>query len=138
MSKTPATKITIVRVEGPNALCYKEVSFEGSDCWAQAHRYLVSQGETFPRTGGYDKHDFVVTFGDGETWEGRLDCQHPDCADPDLDVAQHVYHFAAFYAGTYRPSHMTQERYEAFLGRSKKTSANMRRFLETYEVPEAA
>lgn len=138
MCKTPAIKITIIRAEGPAALCGTPQIFEGTDCWEQARRYLVSQGDTFPQHGGYDKHDFEVVFADGETWEGRLDCQHPECEDPDLDVAQHVYHFATCYGGLRCPLHMTPERYEKFLKHYGDMPAQMREFLAKYEIPEAA
>lgn len=130
-----AAKITITRAEGPTALCGISQTFEGPDCWAEANRYLHRMSISFPKEGGYDKHDFRVEFADGETWDGRLDCKHFSCEGSDLDVAKHVAGFARFYAGLACPSHMTEEKYRKVLSHYEDVGAMMREFLDTYEVP---
>lgn len=130
-----ATSITIERAEGPCDLCGTPRVFKGPNCWATANAWLLSQSNTFPPSGGYDKHDFKVLFEDGFEYEGRLDCKHATCADNDLDVAGHVASFVLFYAGRRCPAHMTQDRYEAFLSRQQDEVAEAVEFLATYAVP---
>jgi len=89
-AKIPAVRITITRAEGPRDLCRKPHTFEGSRCWVAARAWLMGQSETFPASGGYDKHDFTVEFADGETYKGRLDCKASDQDNADLDPAAHV------------------------------------------------
>jgi len=129
-----ATQITITRAEGPTALCGTPHTFEGPDCWTAARQHLFRQSTTFPAEGGYDKHDFVVTFTDGNTYEGRLDCKHASCGDPDLNVANHVRGYQEFYAGTRCPAYMSQERYDEFLSQNGH-SQEAEDFLANYEVP---
>jgi len=129
-----ATRIEITRGEGPAVLCGRTQTFDGPDCWAEANRWLFRQSTTFPRHGGYDKHDFVVTFDNGETYEGRLDCKHASCGGNDLNVASHVRGFQEFYAGVRRPAHMSPERYEEFM-RHNAHAEEARDFLANYAVP---
>lgn len=66
------TSVKIRRAEGPSNLCriWKEFkSIKNANSW------IASQMNTYPKV-GYDKHDYIVTFEDGSTYEGRLDCQH--------------------------------------------------------------
>ena len=69
-NKITVTKIEITRGEGPTALCGKKRTFKN---FAACERWLGSQASTFPKSGGYDKHDFAVTFADGRTYSGRFD-----------------------------------------------------------------
>ena len=130
-----ATQIVITRAEGPSALCGKPHTFDGPDCWAAARKWLFRQSTTFPSQGGYDKHDFSVTFADGYVYEGRLDCQHSTCSGADLNVASHVHSFLTFYAGKRRPDHMTRERYEDFLARQPDVVADCKDTLARYAIP---
>lgn len=137
MTTIRATRIVIDRAEGPSNLC-GSVTFDGDDCWERAGRWLSSQSDTYPRNGGYDKHDFKVVFADGYEYEGRLDCKHRDCDDADLDVRAHVRDFISFYAGRRRPDHMTAGEYEETLKmlhrRLDTTRAEYEEFLEAYDV----
>jgi len=131
-----ATKITITRAEGPTALCGKPRTFEGPDCWGEARRWLFSQSTTFPKHGGYDKHDFSVTFADGYVYEGRLDCKHPVCGpSADLNVGTHMRDFLRFYAGERCPAHMTPERYTGFLARQPDVVTDCKDTLARYAIP---
>jgi len=132
-----AIKITITRAEGPTALCGKPTAFEGPGCWEASRRWLFRQSTTYPAQGGYDKHDFSVTFADGYVYEGRLDCKHHTCDGADLNVAAHVRGFLRCYAGDRRPFHMTPERYEAFLARQPEVVADCKDTLARYEIPAA-
>lgn len=102
--QTPSKKIgvrsiTITRGEGPIDLCDKPRTFAS---WGDAETWLRSQGHTFPKDGTYDKHNFIVTFEDAETWEGRLDCKHPSCRDNDLDVKEHIRSLCEWHGGVAR------------------------------------
>jgi hypothetical protein len=70
-TKTPAIAIAITRAEGPVRLC-RTRTFK---TWKNAAAALLAAAATYPASGGYDKHDLVVTFADGETYKGRLDCK---------------------------------------------------------------
>lgn len=133
-----ATTITITRAEGPTRLCGKTQTFTGPSCWDQASKWLNSQSYSFPRGGGYDKHDFQVVFADGETYEGRLDCQHSLCSDPDLDVAKHVYDFVTFLAGQKRPPHESEQEYERHLANIEQSNPGSKagaiQWLQTYQI----
>lgn len=111
----PATKICIIRSEGPTELCNKPMLFTGPRCWTAARAWLFGQSETFPANGCYDKHDFTVEFADGERYSGTLDCKASDCDYADLDVAQHV---------------RTALIYMSSAGREEADT-----FLRTYEIP---
>lgn len=92
------TKVEIMRAEGPNVLV--TMKWEVFPTMAAASAWLRSQAHTFPQTGGYDKHDLKVTWDDGETYAGRLDCQGLGLEDNDLDVKQHI---TSFLKGIIRP-----------------------------------
>ncbi len=130
-----ATQITITRVEGPATLCGRPRGFKGPDCWSTASAWLLRKSSTFPTQGGYDKHAFSVTFADGYVYEGRLDCKHSTCPDPDLNVAAHVQSFIMFYAGNRRPAHMTTDRYQEFLAQDPDVVWDCEYTLARYAIP---
>ena len=76
-AKIPALTIAITRAEGPARLCRTRVF----KTWKNASAALLAAAHTYPEGGCYDKHDLVVTFADGETYSGRLDCKRDggDC-----------------------------------------------------------
>ena len=125
----PVKEITITRAEGPNLLCGRTFT---AHSFSEAAAWLISQAGTFPATGGYDKHDFKITWEDGETYSGQLDCKAEGCPDPDLDVFRHVFDEALFWTGRRCPAHMTPENYEAFLGREEKDSPGTRATWEKF------
>lgn len=134
--KKKAVKIKLTRAEGPHHLCGVVQEFEGDDCWRSASRWLWSQAYTFPKSGGYDKHDFVVTFEDGETYEGRLDCKSDLCGDSDINIAKHMSEFLGFLAGTRRPAHMSESDYRRYLGEVGGEDVDKAKaFLAEYEIP---
>lgn len=130
-----ATRITITRVEGPTKLCRKPKTFEGPRCWIAARVWLLGQSETFPASGGYDKHDFEVEFADGEKYAGRLDCKASDCEDADLDVAEHVRSFVEFMAGTRRPGWMNDLQWARALEQYAAERPAAIEYLATYAIP---
>ena len=127
VQKIPAVRVTVTRAEGPAALC--KTRWFGS--FANATAALLKGAHTYPKTGGYDKHDLEVRFADGEIYKGRLDCK----ADgSDCDVARHVREALEFYAGARKPAHMTDEQYSVYLRREPAEVAEALAFLATYEV----
>ena len=63
--KTPVASIEITRAEGPARLC----RIRTFKTWRNASAALAAAASTYPEGGAYDKHDFVVTFADGETYK---------------------------------------------------------------------
>lgn len=132
--KIPITSITITRAEGPHALC-TERSFAS---YAEANRWLFSNAETFPKGGGYDKHDFTVRFRDGAFYEGRLDCKHFDDPDPDLWVGEHIRAFSECYSGRHKPAHLSEESWARFVSRlDPATVAFHAGILDNYALDDA-
>ena len=125
--KTPVTSIEITRAEGPARLC----RIRTFKTWRNASAALAAAANTYPEGGAYDKHDLVVTFADGETYKGRLDCKRDGS---DCDVAAHVRETLEFYAGARRPAHMTPEQYSTYLRREPADVAEALTFLATYEI----
>lgn len=69
---------------------------------------------TAPASGGYDKCDFIITWEDGETYEGRFDLTREDRRRSDL-LEKHVWESLTFSAGVRKPSHLSKEDYERYL-----------------------
>jgi hypothetical protein len=69
--------------------------------------------ETAPDAGGYNKCDFVITWPQGGTYEGRYDLKHHTCVAPSR--RGHVQDVAECYSGQKRPAHMTQAQYEDWI-----------------------
>jgi hypothetical protein len=111
----PVKRITIERAEGPSNLCV-EVAFTS---WNEASHWMYGQSHTFPKTGGYDKHDLTVEWQDGTTIGCRLDAKHIDCEHNELDVAERIWQCVSFYSGIRKPSRMTDEQYKAYVALKK-------------------
>ena len=126
-SKIHAVAIAITRAEGPARLC-RTRTFK---TWKNASAALLAACHTYPEGGCYDKHDLVVTFADGETYKGRLDCK---ANGDDCDVAVHVREYVEFLAGARRPDHMTPEQYSTYLRREPAVVGEALTFLATYEI----
>lgn len=130
----PVKKITITRAEGPTIKCGKPHEFPS---FIQASAWLWNQAYTFPKL-GYDKHDFKVEFEDGETYEGRLDCKHFSCTDPDLDIYQHLLSTCRWCAGREPYPHCGMEKYKAWMAQEDPaTIQSYGEFIDKYlvEVP---
>jgi len=130
-------EITITRADGPAALCNKPKYF---DSFESVSSWLMRESGSFPKTGGYDKHDFKIVFVDGETYEGRLDCKHHECPDNDLNLLQHVLTFCKFYAGKMDvlPDHLTKEDYRRLMDNyGMDTTKQYADLLEKYILPAA-
>ncbi len=133
--KIKATRIEFTYKEGRTDQMPKEwpVVCEGPDCWALAHKQLLDWSEVAPKTGGYDKTDFTVTYADGQTYSGRYDLKHTSI-EP-VDLPGHMQGFLGFYAGRMRPDHLTEERYRSFLATvPEDDKLGAAQFLDTYEI----
>lgn len=86
--------ITITRAEGFVDECDKP---ETATSWLAANAILRRWSETAPKTGGYDKCDFVIVFEDGEEYKGRYDLQHWTVETP--DIAKHVRSTISYLSG---------------------------------------
>ncbi len=132
-AKIQAVKISIKRAEGPRALCHRAMEFVGDDCWEQANEWLLAMSPTFPSS-GYDKHDFTITWANGETYFGRLDCKTEGCDGNDLDVADHVRSEAEFIAGLHRPAWMNDRQWSDCCARNELHRPEALSFLATYQI----
>ena len=131
-AKATVVGVEIDRAEGPCELCDGVHKFDSLDA---AQKFLLSRADTYPATGGYDKHDVTVVFSDGERIELRMDCKAPGCKNNDLDIMEHLRDFVTFYAGLRCPAHLTRERYEAFLAENgADEKADFLKFVETHEI----
>ena len=108
----PVKKITITRGEGPCNLCGKPKEFTS---FIDANIWLRCQDETFPKHGGYNKHDFTIEFEDGEIYQGRLDCKHHSCKNNDLDLREHVIGFTLWMSGRHPAPWCGKEEYEKMM-----------------------
>lgn len=132
----PAVKVEITRAEGLISETGKPVilprDLDIGNVWEAADRILYQWSKTAP-TQGYDKCDFLITWEDGETYEGRYDLKHHTVEYPDL--AKHIYNFAMFHAGLWK-SWMDEKQYRDYLGRSPAADMipKFQHFLQTYEL----
>jgi hypothetical protein len=120
-SQTEKAKVTIIeleRWEGPIEECGKKVTVE---TFAQASSQLARWARNAPDTGGYDKTGFKVTWANGQTYEGRVDLQRGNIFG--YHLGSHMQKHLEFYAGLYRPPHITEEQYAAFLAGNRNGEA---------------
>lgn len=117
---TGAFSITITRVEGTHEECDKPATVAS---FADADALLMQWSETAPKTGGYDKCDFVIQWANGDTYAGRYDLKHHTCERP--SVAQHMIDECEFHTGKYCPAHMSEAAYQ---GQLERISDNDRDF----------
>ena len=130
-----ATQIKMVRAEGPIHLCREDI-FTGADCWKRADAWLMGVSNTAPKDGCYDKCDFIVTFANGETYQGRIDVKHHSCGNGET-VAGHIRQFINFHVGINKPAHRSPEHWKSWLNNPHRIEAakDYAAFLAQYEVP---
>lgn len=88
----PPKDITIIRAEGPSALCGKE---QKASSWIEAINILRGNAATAPKGGAYDKHDFKVVFDDGQVYEGRFDLK----GEGPYALEDHMRQFVTYLSG---------------------------------------
>lgn len=92
MEKVKLRNIKITRLEGGPDKTLEYTSFK------DARIALRFKDHSYPKL-GYDKHRFLITWEDGESYEGRLDLHHPENEfyDPkEIDISQHVADFLEY------------------------------------------
>lgn len=129
MSKIKVQSITITRIEGPLHLCDKPKTFRNYNA---AHSWLLSYSHTFPKTGGYNKHDFSITFEDESVYSGRLDCKHLSCKDNDLDIQEHIRSMAEWHSGQAKDPWCGAEKYKEFMAQEDPRIVTMFKELHNY------
>ena len=129
-----ATSIMIDRVEGPSALCTKK-TLTGENVWQKAQSLLLKHSDTSPKNGGYDKCDFIVTFADGETYQGRYDLKHHSVELPSLE--QHMLNFLNFIGGKNR-AWASEKEYAEIMARDPQRKEDAIKFLNTYAIGDVA
>jgi len=113
---TPVKQITIERAEGPCDLCVEKTFTD----WDSARSWMYRQGHTFPKGGGYDKHDLKVEWQDGTVIGCRMDAKNTHEENNGLDAVETVWLCVSFYSGIRKPSHMTEEHYKQYLAAADK------------------
>jgi hypothetical protein len=89
--RVPVVSVFLERAEGPTELC-RSWDFTSLH---QADMQLRRNTPTAPKGGGYDKHDFVVIWADGQTYKGRYDLSG-DEHNP--SIGSHIYTFLTWIA----------------------------------------
>lgn len=117
--------IVVTRAEGPALLCDRPMT--AYDYAMTNHMILAPGQKTAPKNGGYDKHDFVVTFADGLVYEGRYDLSAEGAPSLEKHIADHMAYLEENAA-----------RLAWAMGSDAATiAADARGFLDRYEVGQA-
>jgi hypothetical protein len=144
------TSIKLERAEGTSEECI-EVTVTS---WDDADLTLARWAHTAPcdgkcgfphiksqyLLGGYNKCDFLVTFEDGETYEGRFDLTHKHMIGVNLLQKQMLNHMR-FHALQWTPPHMTRAEHERYINETMACRGfeNIKKeaedFLKNYEIP---
>jgi hypothetical protein len=131
MTRVPAIKITIERVEGMAHECVAKTAHT----WAAANQILREWSTTAPKNGGYDKCDFTIIFENGQQYTGRYDLMHWERAEPSLEG--HVAAFIGYCAGIRRPAWMNDDQWRQACRDNDKdgTTEAYLNFAQKYEIP---
>lgn len=129
--KIKVKEVWLRRAEGRVSECVA-VTLPSLD---EANKTLARWSHTAPGAGGgYHKCDFMVTWENGETYEGRFDLQHMgEAGYPSIE--RQMARYMRFIIGEWRPPHTTQDQYETYLSEvhSKVDRASVRQNLATLE-----
>jgi hypothetical protein len=122
----PVKEVRLRRAEGPAALCGAR-AFPG---FAEATAWLRSQASTLPPPGrGYDKVFYTITFSDGHSFRGRLDCKRHDVPD----VEKEFVGYCTWMAGRARNPQCGEDQYRLILDRiGMKAVASFAALLDQY------
>ncbi len=114
----PVKEVRLERAEGPAALCESKTFFSLDE----ASAWLRSQANTFPPPGqGCHKVFFTITFPDGDSYLGRLDCKKNEIPD----VQEQFVGFCTWMGGREKSPWCGEEQYRHILDRygEKKVAA---------------
>ena len=134
----PSTKkfiksIVITRREGLTSECLSSTHTS----WSDAEKRIASICTTSPVDGGYNKTDFVITWNDDETYEGRYDAIHSDSPAHEGTLKKHCLDHLTFGAGLRRPDWMTEIQYEEQIQRNPDRVKESTAFLKKYSFEDA-
>lgn len=105
-NKIKMQKIVILWSEG---LVDEDVEFTSWKEFNTLLREIAQEHDKDGYTGAYAKTKFHLTWTDGEVYEGRLDVNTKE----DTNVGQHILDHLRFYAGQWKPAHLTEKAYQA-------------------------
>lgn len=126
--------IELTRIEGPIGECDNLYEFA---TYEQANNMLRAWSDSAPKTGGYDKCDFKITFEDFETYEGRYDLRHWSCGQDEgtgINLRQRIRDHLLFIVGKRRPGWMTDEEWESTKQYNQPYVRGATDYLENYDV----
>lgn len=86
--------------------------------------------------GGYDKTKFIITWTDGDTYEGRIDIEK-DYEEMKTPIKDHITDWLLFLTGDKKPAHMTDKAYSDTLTMyniSDKEKQEYYDFMERYAL----
>jgi hypothetical protein len=99
---------------------------------------LISMAAQSKDSQGYDKTAFLITWEDGETYEGRIDIMRKDMTKK-TPLKDHIEHFNYGLIGERKPANYTDEQYESLLkayGMTEEKQAEIKHFLNTYALED--
>ena len=124
-TKSPITKITLARAEGPNPLpprvvicstpCFDNTGSPSpvGSLFTKAQHTFNQWAHTAPKQGeGYDKCDFEVEWAEGATYRGRYDLQATGLDDSGNTLQDHIIQHLKYHA-LHTNNHGTEARKEA-------------------------
>lgn len=101
--------------------------------YEEAEKLIKEAAQHAPDNGAYDKTKFCITWYDGETYTGRIDIVNSDMFKIS-PLKEHILDHCTFYAGTRKPSHLTQEQYESYI--SDVNKQDYISFMNTYSLED--
>lgn len=134
--------VTMVHHEQDSKIKVEKIVFEWSESaevedghtvysFAEANEVIRKIAKKAPDNGAYDKTKFIITFADGQTYEGRYDVTNQDMFNGDL--SKHVIDFAKYSAGIEKPSHMSQSSWESMISDTKDSWIH---FYNSYQLED--
>jgi hypothetical protein len=153
--KIEATTIALTRAEGRHEDCVTVTVtssgvvnaagrpvgryVDGANVWRRADAVLAAWSHSAPRTSRYHKCDFVVTYADGETYQGRYDLVRM-CVDGYPSIERHMLSHCGMSSGRAKPAHLTQAQWDGYLSEivGVEHQAEYARFLDTYQIGGAS
>lgn len=140
--KSPVSFVSVNRAEGPTNECKAFVYFVGAkpadfdderghmegatfvECKpdklaSEVVGRFIMWGRTAPKTGGYDKCDFKVKWGNGEAYEGRFDMEFGG-TDGNESFWASLRRRIEFYACARRPAHFKDNHWKHFCEEAEK------------------
>ena len=131
--------ITITRIEGEASEIdewrddgegFKERTVES---FVRADTILRRMAATAPDDGTYNKVDFVVTWANGDNYQGTYDLKRHDTGHWQ-QLQRQIRGFLRYLVGEFKPDHMTQEEYNERLAGRPEEEAQARHMLDTLDL----